>query len=113
MTGSAVQAGLSGSDGGFATANFSDAAETALYDAVSAALPDLASANNNGDVEGALRRLSQLGPVIDAYFDAVLVNSDDEAVRDNRHAFLAAIFALFSQYADFSHIVESGRVAAG
>jgi hypothetical protein len=35
------------------------------------------------------------GHPIDAYFDKVLVNSEDPAVRENRLAFLAATYSLF------------------
>ena len=108
-----VEAALAGASRAFDPKAFTDAAEGSLHSAVVEALPELVKTTNAGDIDAALRRLAKLGPVIDAYFDAVLVNADDAAVRANRHAFLAAIFGLFSQYADFSHIVESGQVAVG
>jgi glycyl-tRNA synthetase beta chain len=55
-----------------------------------------------------LSTLSGLAAPIDAYFDRVLVNSTDPAVRDNRLAFLAATYALFGRFADFQRLVESG-----
>ena len=58
-----------------------------------------------------LATLSGLAGPIDSYFDHVLVNSADPAVRDNRIAFLAAAYALFGRFADFQRLVESGSPA--
>ena len=58
------------------------------------------------DISSVLGVLSELGPTIDTYFDKVLVNCDDKKLRASRHEFLAAVFVLFSRYADFSFIVE-------
>ncbi|MBI4721193.1 MAG: glycine--tRNA ligase subunit beta [Chitinivibrionia bacterium] len=73
-----------------------------------AKLPELRRFEQSLDFNGVLNVLSSLGPVIDGYFDTVLVNCDREAVRENRINFLAGLFALFSRYADFSLIVEEG-----
>jgi glycyl-tRNA synthetase beta chain len=54
-----------------------------------------------------LTSLSGLATPIDTYFDKVLVNSEDAAVRDNRLAFLAATYSLFGRFADFQKLVES------
>jgi glycyl-tRNA synthetase beta chain len=56
--------------------------------------------------------LALLADPIDAYFDAVLVNAEDRAVRENRISFLGEVFGLFGRYADFQAIVEQGRPAA-
>jgi glycyl-tRNA synthetase beta chain len=68
------------------------------------------SAEARTDYAAVFASLAALGPAIDRYFDHVLVNSPDPLLRANRHRFLAAVFALFSKYADFSHIVEQGKV---
>jgi glycyl-tRNA synthetase beta chain len=98
---------------GFNRAAFEDEAETRLADAIHKTIPLLAEFEEASDGRGILHALSELGPVIDDYFDRVLVNCPDSALRANRHHFLAAVFALFSKYADFSHIVEEGNVRVG
>jgi len=89
---------------------FSDNEETQLADAIQKTIPRLEEFEKTSDSRSILQALAQLGPSIDDYFDRVLVNCPDPALRANRHQFLAAVFALFSKYADFSHIVEEGKV---
>lgn len=55
-----------------------------------------------------LAEIASLRPVVDRYFDKVLVNAPDARVRANRLAFLAQLLAKFSSVADFSEIVTSG-----
>ena len=50
----------------------------------------------------ALKSLALLRDVVDAFFDNVMVNCDDEALRNNRIALLAQLRALFMQVADIS-----------
>jgi glycyl-tRNA synthetase beta chain len=55
---------------------------------------------------GALEtRISTLRPKVDAFFDKVLVNAKDEAVRQNRLTLLHHLLHEFSSIADFSEIV--------
>lgn len=53
----------------------------------------------------ALRSISSLRPDVDLFFDKVLVNDKDPAVRRNRLALLSQILTEFSTIADFSQIV--------
>jgi glycyl-tRNA synthetase beta chain len=55
-----------------------------------------------------LAGIASLRPVVDRYFDQVLVNAPDPLVRANRLAFLAQLLEKFSSVADFSEIVTSG-----
>jgi len=80
----------------------SEPAETALRDAVAAAVPGLLAAEAAGDYVSVFQVLSGFGPVIDRFFDEVRVNVEDTAVRAVRHAFLREIHALFLRYADFA-----------
>lgn len=89
-------------------AMFDDPREETLFEALRAAIPEIARAEADHRFRDVLERLSRLADPIDAYFDHVLVNCEDAAVRANRHAFLAVAYALFSRYADFSEIVDSG-----
>jgi glycyl-tRNA synthetase beta chain len=51
--------------------------------------------------------ISRLRPKIDLFFDKVLVNAPDPAVRQNRLTMLQTLLAEFSTIADFSEIVTN------
>ncbi|MGH9718616.1 MAG: glycine--tRNA ligase subunit beta, partial [Bryobacteraceae bacterium] len=61
------------------------------------------------DYRGALETISSLRPRVDLFFDKVLVNAPDAAVRQNRLGLLHSILTEFSTIADFSEIVTSGE----
>lgn len=52
----------------------------------------------------ALSRLAQLRDTVDAFFDQVMVNCDDEALRNSRLALLAMLSNQFLQIADISKL---------
>jgi glycyl-tRNA synthetase beta chain len=54
-----------------------------------------------------LRAIAEIRPDIDLFFDKVLVNAPDAAVRHNRLRLLDTMLAEFSTIADFSEIVTS------
>ena len=49
-----------------------------------------------------LERLASLREPVDSFFEAVLVNAEDAAVRSNRYALLAKLRGLFLGVADIS-----------
>jgi glycyl-tRNA synthetase beta chain len=51
--------------------------------------------------------ISRLRPKVDLFFDKVLVNAQDPAVRQNRLTLLSTLLAEFSTIADFSEIVTN------
>lgn len=55
-----------------------------------------------GNYSGALSRMASLRDDIDSFFEAVMVNADDEAVRQNRLNLLYQLRALFLRVADIS-----------
>src|SRR5690606_4255448 len=63
-------------------------AEQALSTAVESAWSEAGPALERGDYVAALARLAQLRPEVDAFFDAVMVNAEDPALRANRLALL-------------------------
>ncbi|TKS55110.1 glycine--tRNA ligase subunit beta [Luteimonas yindakuii] len=67
---------------------FTEPAERALAEAVEAVYGETTQALAQGDYVDALARLARLRPQVDAFFDAVMVNADDLAVRANRLALL-------------------------
>jgi glycyl-tRNA synthetase beta chain len=83
---------------------FAEPAEKALYAAVNEAEKEAGEAIGRRDFSAAMRALSALRGPVDAFFDEVLVNAEDEAVRANRLALLARIREATGQVADFSRI---------
>ena len=62
----------------------------------------------HGHYGQALDALVRLKPAIDAFFAAVMVNADDQAVRSNRLSLLQEVDDFFNSFADFSQIVVQG-----
>ena len=83
-------------------AHFEADAERALADALASAQRETAEALGAGDYTAVLARLSQLQAPVDTFFDSVLVNADDPAVRANRLALLGQLKAQFSAIADIA-----------
>ncbi len=59
------------------------------------------------DYHAALQLIATLKPVVDRFFDEVLVMDPDEALRRNRLTLLTGIQQLFSRFADFSKVSAS------
>jgi glycyl-tRNA synthetase beta chain len=57
----------------------------------------------------ALLQISKLRPLVDRFFDKVMVMVEDRRLRQNRLALLAALLKNFSTIADFSEIVTEGQ----
>ncbi|PBC11705.1 glycine--tRNA ligase subunit beta [Mesorhizobium sp. WSM3859] len=87
------------------SALFREDAEKKLYAAVNQAEKEAGQAIQNEDFSGAMLALSVLREPVDSFFEGVLVNDEDQAVRANRLALLARIRAATDQVADFSKIV--------
>jgi glycyl-tRNA synthetase beta chain len=79
-------------------------AEKRLYEAVNQAEMEAGEAIQKEDFSAAMLALSALREPVDSFFDKVLVNDEDRAVRANRLALLARIRAATGQVADFSKI---------
>ena len=77
-------------------------AERELAAALEAARHDTGDALDAGDYAAVLERLAQLQAPVDAFFENVLVNADDPAVRANRLALLAQLKAQFATVADIA-----------
>ena len=83
---------------------FAQDEERALNDAVETATTEAQNAVDTEDYPAAMTALAKLRGPVDAFFEAVLVNAEDEAVRANRLALVARIRAATSTVADFSRI---------
>ncbi|MBV9309031.1 MAG: glycine--tRNA ligase subunit beta, partial [Acidobacteriaceae bacterium] len=55
-----------------------------------------------------LAAIASLRPQVDLFFDKILVNDPDPAIRQNRLALLHSLLTKFSSIADFSEIVTEG-----
>jgi len=75
--------------------------EAALYEHFQRVRAEVASSS---DPLGALKAIAALRPSVDLFFDKVLVNAPDEALRRNRLALLSSLLTEFSAIADFSEI---------
>ena len=81
---------------------FVDQAETDLYKAVQR-LPN-SGGQDEPAILSAMQGLASLSGPIDRFFDAVVVNADEDTVRSNRLALLAAVRAKMLVIADFSQL---------
>lgn len=90
----------------------SEAAERALAEALDARIVEVEPLISEGAYAEALKRLAVLRPFVDAFFDEVLVMSDDPAIRDNRLALLQRLHLQFMQVADLSRLSNQGEVQA-
>lgn len=77
-------------------------AERTLSQAVQALSAEVVADTQARAYERALDRLAALRPAVDRFFDEVLVNDPDEALRRNRTALLSQLRALFAGIAELS-----------
>ena len=79
-----------------------DPAEQSLSARIAEAAKTVAPLQAAQDYTGVLMALAQLRPEVDAFFDAVMVMAEDEALRRNRLVLLGSLEALFLSVADIS-----------
>ncbi|WP_266158454.1 glycine--tRNA ligase subunit beta [Dyella silvatica] len=84
--------------------HFEAKAENDLAAALDAAKADTAAPLLAGDYTAVLARLAQLHAPVNAFFDAVLVNAENPAVRANRLALLGQLKAQFTAIADIARL---------
>ena len=90
---------------------FESGAERELRAATQAAAAKVQSFKRAGKYQEALEVIAGLRPVVDKFFDGVMVMAEKEAVRNNRLALLAQLLAEFTTIADFSEIGGEERSA--
>jgi glycyl-tRNA synthetase beta chain len=79
-------------------------AERALAESVEAVYAETGHALAHGDYVDALAHLARLRPQVDAFFDSVMVNVDDAAVRNNRLALLKRLADRLGSVAAIEHL---------
>jgi glycyl-tRNA synthetase beta chain len=86
------------------TALLGEAAEAALYEALTQVRPGADAAFERSDYTASLQALAALKAPVDAFFDKVMVNADDPKLRANRLGLLATLHAAMNRVADLSKL---------
>ena len=81
-----------------------EGAEVRLFDSMHGLRDSVAAATAQREYTGALGRLAQLRPAVDAFFDQVLVMDENPQLRANRLSLLAQLQGLFAGVADLSRL---------
>jgi glycyl-tRNA synthetase beta chain len=93
-----------GVQAGFKSELLQQAEEKALADALNSIAPSAEKAWASGQFEQNLKLLAGLKAPVDAFFDKVMVNADDPAVRANRLGLLATLHQAMNRVADLSKL---------
>jgi len=83
---------------------FHDGAEERLHAATQAARVRVDEAIRSGDYATALKAIADLRPLVDAFFDAVMVMAPEADLRQNRLRLVRDVTRLFAPIADFGRI---------
>jgi glycyl-tRNA synthetase beta chain len=86
------------------SAAFAQDEERALFKALKDVSAQADAAYGRGDYATSLTHLAALRAPVDAFFDGVMVNADDAALRNNRLALLAQMHAAMNRVADLSKL---------
>jgi glycyl-tRNA synthetase beta chain len=78
--------------------------ESRLFNEISGISDNLEKLCKGGEYDEALRLLAGLSPVIEAFFDKVMVMDDNPDIRDNRLRLLATLKGLFDRIANLALI---------
>ncbi len=81
-----------------------EAAEVELNQALASVKPRADAAFEQGDYTTSLQALAALKTPVDAFFDTVMVNAEDAALRKNRLGLLATLHEAMNRVADLSRL---------
>ncbi|MDD2730033.1 glycine--tRNA ligase subunit beta [Malikia sp.] len=81
-----------------------EAAESALAAALAEVAPAAEKAFEQGDYTASLQALAALKAPVDTFFDQVMVNADDPALKANRLGLLAQLHQAMNRVADLSRL---------
>ncbi|WP_343641086.1 glycine--tRNA ligase subunit beta [Roseateles sp.] len=81
-----------------------ESAEQALAAALAAVKPQADTLFEQHDYAGSLKALAALKAPVDAFFDDVMVNAEDPALRANRQALLGQLHEAMNRVADLSRL---------
>ncbi|MBX9848528.1 MAG: glycine--tRNA ligase subunit beta [Rhodocyclaceae bacterium] len=83
-----------------------EAAESTLNSALTAVKAQADAAFERGDYAASLQALAALKTPVDAFFDGVMVNAEDLALRNNRLGLLATLHQAMNRVADLSKLAQ-------
>lgn len=83
-----------------------ETAEIALNEALSKVKPEADKLFESGDYTASLKSLAALKAPVDAFFDNVMVNADDPALKANRLGLLAILHQAMNRVADLSKLAS-------
>ncbi|MFM9836416.1 MAG: glycine--tRNA ligase subunit beta, partial [Methylophilaceae bacterium] len=86
--------------------NLPEPAEKALYAALSKVKPQADKLFESGDYTASLQALASLKAPVDDFFDNVMVNADDPALKANRLGLLATLHQTMNRIADLSKLAS-------
>ena len=81
-----------------------EVAETALAVAMESVVPHAKAQFDRGDYTASLTSLATLREPVDTFFEKVMVNADDPAIRANRLGLLATLHREMNRVADLSKL---------
>lgn len=83
-----------------------EAAEQQLFAALQAVAPAAQAAYEKGDYTNSLQALAALKAPVDAFFDSVMVNAEDAALKANRQGLLKILQEAMNRVADLSRLAS-------
>jgi len=83
-----------------------EAAELALHTAMQDSLPRANALFEAGDYTDALQALAALRAPVDAFFDGVMVNAEQDDLRLNRHGLLKVLHLAMNRVADLARLAS-------
>jgi len=81
--------------------------EKILYDVFSNSKKEILKLIEDGKNLDAYSKIIEMKPIVDDFFDKILVMADDENLKNNRIALIQSLESLLLKIADFSLLVES------
>ena len=81
-------------------------AEQSLYAAMQQTVPQADAQFDAGDYTASLQTLARLREPVDAFFDGVMVNAEDAALRRNRQGLLKTLHLAMNRVADLSRLAQ-------
>lgn len=90
--------------GNIDTALLQEDQEKALHEQLTAVAAAAGPKFDDGNYEAALADCAALKAPVDAFFDSVMVNAEDKALRANRYALLSSLHTLMNRIADLAKL---------
>ena len=85
---------------------FAEDAEKALFEALAALEPEAEALFEAGRYEDMLAALAALRTPVDSFFDHVMVNAEDPALRANRQALLKRLYTVMNRVAEIARLAK-------